>query len=215
MNKNNRNNNFQKKLISWSNQEGQKIIITSNPLLAESTYQVLEKRNYKVSLFPHTETLPYDFFSPSKDIKNLRMQTLSKLLSDEINILIISIQAFMSPCPDKAHLLPFEILEINTSIDRKNLISGLQNSGYERKDIVKEVGEFALRGSIIDIYATGYDEPIRIEIIESKIESLRTFNPISQITTQKLNSFSAIPPYEYALNQKGINLFKKKLEKIF
>ena len=215
MNKNNRNNNFQKKLISWSNQEGQKIIITSNPLLAESTYQVLEKRNYKVSLFPHTETLPYDFFSPSKDIKNLRMQTLSKLLSDEINILIISIQAFMSPCPDKAHLLPFEILEINTSIDRKNLISGLQNSGYERKDIVKEVGEFALRGSIIDIYATGYDEPIRIEIIESKIESLRTFNPISQITTQKLNSFSAIPPYEYALNQKGINLFKKNWRRYF
>jgi len=215
VNKNNRNNNFQKKLISWSNQEGQKIIITSNPLLAESTHQVLEKRNYKVSLFPHTETLPYDFFSPSKDIKNLRMQTLSKLLSDEINILIISIQALMSPCPDKAHLLPFEILEINTSIDRKNLISGLQNSGYERKDIVKEVGEFALRGSIIDIYATGYDEPIRIEIIESKIESLRTFNPISQITTKKLNSFSAIPPYEYALNQKGINLFKKNWRRYF
>ena len=205
MSKINRNNSFQEQLFSWANQKDQKVIITSNPLLAESTYQELEKRHPKVSLFPHTETLPYDFFSPSKHIKNLRMQALSGLLADKTNILIISIQALMSPCPDKAHLLPFELLETNKNIDRKNLISGLQNSGYERKDIVKEVGEFALRGSIIDIYATGYDEPIRIEINESKIESLRTFDPTSQITTQKINSFSAIPPYEYALNQKGIN----------
>ena len=215
MSKNNRNNSFQEQLFSWANQKGQKVIITSNPLLAESTYQELEKKHPKVSLFPHTETLPYDFFSPSKHIKNLRMQALSGLLADKTNILIISIQALMSPCPDKAHLLPFELLETNKNIDRKNLISGLQNSGYERKDIVKEVGEFALRGSIIDIYATGYDEPIRIEISESKIESLRTFDPTSQITTQKINSFSAIPPYEYALNQKGINLFKKNWRNYF
>ena len=215
MSKINRNNSFQEQLFSWANQKGQKVIITSNPLLAESTYQELEKRHPKVSLFPHTETLPYDFFSPSKHIKNLRMQALSGLLADKTNILIISIQALMSPCPDKAHLLPFELLETNKNIDRKNLISGLQNSGYERKDIVKEVGEFALRGSIIDIYATGYDEPIRIEINESKIESLRTFDPTSQITTQKINSFSAIPPYEYALNQKGINLFKKNWRNYF
>ena len=215
MSKINRNNSFQEQLFSWANQKGQKVIITSNPLLAESTYQELEKRHPKVSLFPHTETLPYDFFSPSKHIKNLRMQALSGLLADKTNILIISIQALMSPCPDKAHLLPFELLETNKNIDRKNLISGLQNSGYERKDIVKEVGEFALRGSIIDIYAAGYDEPIRIEISESKIESLRTFDPTSQITTQKIKSFSAIPPYEYALNQKGINLFKKNWRNYF
>ena len=215
MSKINRNNSFQEQLFSWANQKDQKVIITSNPLLAESTYQELEKRHPKVSLFPHTETLPYDFFSPSKHIKNLRMQALSGLLADKTNILIISIQALMSPCPDKAHLLPFELLETNKNIDRKNLISGLQNSGYERKDIVKEVGEFALRGSIIDIYATGYDEPIRIEINESKIDSLRTFDPTSQITTQKINSFSAIPPYEYALNQKGINLFKKNWRNCF
>ena len=133
--KNNRNNNFQEQLFSLANPKSQKVIITSNPLLAELTYQELEGRDQKVSLFPHTETLPYDFFSPSKHIKNLRMQALSRLLADEINTLIISIQALMSPCPDKTHLLPFELLETNKDIDRKNLISGLQNSGYERKDI--------------------------------------------------------------------------------
>ena len=215
LNKNNRNFNFQKQFFTWVKGKGQKVIVTSNPLLAESTYQELKKKYHKVCLIPHTETLPYDFFSPSKEIKNLRMQALSKLLGDEIHILVISVQALVSPCPDKAHLLPFDLLKTKAHIDRKNLISGLVESGYERKDIVKEVGEFALRGSIIDIYATGYDEPIRIEINESKIESLRTFDPTSQITTQKINSFSAIPPYEYALNQKGINLFKKNWRNCF
>ena len=72
--RNNRNINFQKKLFSWTNGKGQKVVITSNPLLAESIYQELIKKHHKVSLFPHTETLPYDFFSPSRDIKNLRLQ---------------------------------------------------------------------------------------------------------------------------------------------
>ena len=161
--KNKKNSNFQEQLFSWTDQKDLKIIITSNSLLAESTYQELKKKHLKVNLFPHTETLPYDFFSPSKDIKNLRMQVLSGLLAGEIHTLIVSIHALMSPCPDKPHLLPFELLKVNTSINRKKLISGLQNSGYERKDIVNEIGEFALRGSIIDIYATGYDEPIELK----------------------------------------------------
>ena len=213
--RNNRNINFQKKLFSWANGKGQKVVITSNPLLAESIYQELIKKYHKVSLYPHTETLPYDFFSPSKDIKNLRLQALSKLLANETHILVLSIQALMSPCSDKAHLLPFNLLKTYEEVDRKNLISGLLSSGYERKDIVKEVGEFALRGSIIDIYTTGYDKPIRIEIIASKIESLRTFDPTTQITIQKIDSFSAMPPYEYALNQKGIDLFKKNWRNYF
>jgi len=213
--RNNRNINFQKQLFSWANGKGQKVVITSNPLLAESIYQELIKKHRKVSLFPHTETLPYDFFSPSKDIKNLRLQALSRLIADETHILVVSIQALMSPCSDKAHLLPFNLLKTHEEVDRKNLISGLLSSGYERKDIVKEVGEFALRGSIIDIYTTGYDEPIRIEIIASKIESLRTFDPTTQITIQKIDSFSAMPPYEYALNQKGIDLFKKNWRNYF
>ena len=119
--KNNRNNNFQEQLFSLANPKSQKVIITSNPLLAELTYQELEGRDQKVSLFPHTETLPYDFFSPSKHIKNLRMQALSRLLADEINTLIISIQALMSPCPDKTHLLPFELLETNKAVSYTHL----------------------------------------------------------------------------------------------
>ena len=208
-------NNFESELSTWSLKKGNKLIITSNSSLAESTYRKLEKKMNEVVLLPHTETLPYDFFSPSKNIRNHRMQTLSKLLSHEKLTLITSIQALMSPCPDKTHLLPFELLETDQLINRKNFIYGLKNSGYERKDIVTEMGEYSLRGSIIDIYPTGLELPIRIEINNKKIESLRTFNPVSQLTIKRINSFFALPPQEYSLNEKGINSFKNNWRKAF
>ena len=208
-------NNFESELSTWSLKKGNKLIIASNSSLAESTYRKLEKKMNEVVLLPHTETLPYDFFSPSKNIRNHRMQTLSKLLSHEKLTLITSIQALMSPCPDKTHLLPFELLETDQLINRKNFISGLKNSGYERKDIVTEMGEYSLRGSIIDIYPTGLELPIRIEINNKKIESLRTFSPVSQLTIKRINSFFALPPQEYSLNEKGINSFKNNWRKAF
>jgi len=208
-------NNFESELSTWSLKKGNKLIITSNSSLAEATYRKLEKKMNEVVLLPHTETLPYDFFSPSKNIRNHRMQTLSKLLSHEKLTLITSIQALMSPCPDKTHLLPFELLETDQLINRKNFIYGLKNSGYERKDIVTEMGEYSLRGSIIDIYPTGLELPIRIEINNKKIESLRTFNPVSQLTIKRINSFFALPPQEYSLNEKGINSFKNNWRKAF
>ena len=208
-------NNFERELSTWSLKKGNKLIITSNSSLAESTYLKLEKKMDEVVLLPHTETLPYDFFSPSKNIRNHRMQTLSKLLSYEKLTLITSIQALMSPCPDKTHLLPFELLETDQLINRKNFIYGLKNSGYERKDTVTEMGEYSLRGSIIDIYPTGLELPIRIEINNKKIESLRTFSPVSQLTIKRINSFFALPPQEYSLNEKGINSFKNNWRKAF
>ena len=208
-------NNFERELSTWSLKKGNKLIITSNSALAESTYRNLEKKMDEVVLLPHTETLPYDFFSPSKNVRNQRMQTLSKLLSDENHTLITSIQALMSPCPDKTHLLPFELLETDQLINRKNFIYGLKNSGYERKDIVTEMGEYSLRGSIIDIYPTGLELPIRIEINNKKIESLRTFSPVTQVTIKKINSFFALPPHEYPLSEKGVNNFKINWRKAF
>ncbi len=208
-------NNFERELSTWSLKKGNKLIITSNSALAESTYRNLEKKMDEVVLLPHTETLPYDFFSPSKNVRNQRMQTLSKLLSDENHTLITSIQALMSPCPDTTHLLPFELLETDQLINRKSFIYGLKSSGYERKDIVTEMGEYSLRGSIIDIYPTGLELPIRIEINNKKIESLRTFSPVTQVTIKKINSFFALPPHEYPLSEKGVNNFKINWRKAF
>ena len=95
------------------------------------------------------------------------------------------------------------------TLKRNNFLRSLENSGYEKKEIVSEVGEFSVRGVVIDIFPTGSTNPIRIEIYEDKIESLRLFSPLTQLTTKKIDTFSALPPQEYSLSKDGINNFKR------
>ena len=187
------------------------LIVLSNTSLAELVFELLreERKITPVYLLPHTETLPYDFFSPSSVIKNKRMQTLSRLLSSEKFLLISSVQALMNPCPAKSHLLPVESLKTKQYLKRKDFLKSIGDSGYERKEIVNEVGEYSVRGVVIDIFPTGSTNPIRIEVYEDTIESLRLFNPLTQITTKKIDTFSALPPQEYCLSNIGINNFKK------
>ena len=88
-----------------------------------------------------------------------------------------------------------------------NVLQSLVLSGYTKTELVSEVGEFSVRGMIIDIFPTGSRFPVRIEIYEDNIETLRFFNPENQITTKKIKSFSTLPPQEYPLDEKGINNF--------
>ena len=149
------------------------LIVLSNTSLAELVFELLreERKINPVYLLPHTETLPYDFFSPSSVIKNKRMQTLSRLLSSEKFLLISSVQALMNPCPAKSHLLPVESLKTKQYLKRKDFLKSIGDSGYERKEIVNEVGEYSVRGVVIDIFPTGSTNPIRIEVYEDTIEN--------------------------------------------
>lgn len=185
------------------------LIVLSSPSLAEQTFNQLKKEinSDNIHLLPHTETLPYDFFSPSANLKNERMKTLSKLVDDKKIKLVSSVQSLMSPCADKNHLMPINTLTVKDKLNRNKFLHSLASCGYTKTELVSEVGEFSVRGIVIDIFPTGSRFPVRIEIYEDKIETLRFFNPDNQITTKKIISFSTLPPHEYPLDKKGINNF--------
>lgn len=194
------------------------LLIFSKPFLAENIYHILKKEIVEkdnLHFLPHSETLPYDFFSSPTNIRNQRMRTLSKILLSKTSTLITSIQSVMTPCPDKVHLLPINQLKVGRKINWNQFIESLKSSGYKKDEIVSEVGEFSVRGSVIDVFTTGLRLPVRIEIYEDKIESLRFFNPKTQLTTEKLESLSTLPPQEYPLNEQGIKNFKKNWRKKF
>ena len=198
--------------------KGNQIMIFSKPYIAEIIYNSLKKERVRegcLFLLPHSETLPYDFFSSPTNIRNQRMRTLSKLLLFNDLTLITSIQSLITPCPDKVHLLPVNELKVGEKIDRNQFLESLVSSGYKKDELVFEVGEFSVRGSIIDVYATGSRLPVRIEIYEDKVESLRFFNPKTQLTTMKLESLSTLPPQEYPLNKESIENFKINWRKKF
>ena len=216
--KGNKENNLTNYLVTeLLPSKNNQLLIFSSPALAENAYNELKKffEKRKIYLLPHSETLPYDFFSSSANVRNERMRTLSRLLSSQKLTLVTSIHSIVSPCPDRLHFLPVNNLKIRNRLDRKELIVSLKLSGYERKELVSEVGEFSVRGSVIDVFTTGLKLPVRIEIYENKVESLRFFNPITQLTTTKLESLSTLPPHEYPLNEKGLNNLKKNWRNIF
>ena len=151
------------------------LIVLSSPSLAEQTFNQLKKEinSDNLHLLPHTETLPYDFFSPSANLKNERMKTLSKLILPEKIMLDSSVQSLMSPCADKNHLMPINTLIVKDKLNRNKFLQSLVSSGYTKTELVSEVGEFSVRGMIIDIFPTGSRFPVRIEIYEDNKETIK------------------------------------------
>mgnify|MGYP001333397075 FL=1 len=121
----------------------------------------------------------------------------------------------MSPCSGLGHILPINSLKVGLPFNRETFIKDIENSGYERTEIVDQIGQYSLRGSIIDIYPSSSNFPVRIELLDKKIESLRTFNANSQLTIERIKSFSTLPANEYPVNKEGIKLFKKNWRQKF
>src|SRR5690606_1512100 len=90
----------------------------------------------------------------------------------------------------------------------------LIQAGYHLVDTVYDHGEFAVRGSIIDIYASGQDAPIRIDLIDDEIETLKFFDPETQRTTQMLEQFTVLPAQEFPLKE-GRATFRNRYAEFF
>jgi len=205
VNKNIPSNNIEE--IINGNKSDQQIIVLSSPKKAE-VLSNLEKKN-KILYLPYSETLPYDFFSPSKQITNNRIVCFSHLKQKKEFTLITSIQALIGSCPPKETLFSIDSLEVGKHFNRDKFINMLVGSGYSKNEIVSQLGQFAVRGQIIDVFASGNRLPIRIEEFDNKIISLRFFNIKNQTTIRKIERFDALVPSEYQLNKESVNIFKK------
>ena len=97
------------------------LLIFSSPYLAEQAFNFLHSK-YKsknLFLFPYNETLPYDFFSPTPEVRSKRIKTISELSSQKKTTLVVSIQALMSPCADNKLIV--DIANIEIGYDKRNL----------------------------------------------------------------------------------------------
>ena len=190
------------------------LIITKDSQSAMQFFNYLKDRS-NVLLLENSELLPYDFFSMAPITRANRISTLSSFLQDEGSYLIASIATLLSPLPSPGHVSPLNKLSIGQYFNIKEVISDIIEMGYVREDFVSLPGQYAIRGSILDIFLTSGKEPIRIEFFDEKIESLRTFNPESQISNRKIKNTDFLPSYEYALNKNSVDTFKKEWRKRF
>ncbi len=104
-------------------------------------------------------------------------------------------------------------LKKNDTVDYSKIASNLTKLGYKRTSTVSDIGEFALRGDILDIY-TLYDNPVRIEFFADTIENIRFFNPNTQKSFKHEDKISVLPLYKFILNDENKNNFKEKIKKL-
>ena len=184
---------------------------------AQSAIQLIEyfDGDPNFILLENSELLPYDFFSMAPIIRAKRIAALSSLLKRKGVTLISSINTILSPLPHPSHISPINNLSVNDHFNPEKIIQEITNYGYVREDFVSEPGQYALRGSIMDIFLTSGKNPIRIEFFDNAIESIRTFNPESQIADEKIDSLNFLPSFEYPLNPEAAETFKQEWRKNF
>jgi transcription-repair coupling factor (superfamily II helicase) len=177
---------------------------------AESCLSIYLKDQVDILNFPDWETLPYDQFSPHQDIISQRLETLSKLDQDKRALLICSSNTLMHKLPPREFVRGQSFsLSTGETINTESFCQQLVDSGYRNSDTVFERGEFARRGSILDLFPMGAANPIRIELFDNEIETLRTFDADNQRTIESLTSFKILPAKEFPFDDQSISKFKQ------
>ncbi|MGD2008254.1 MAG: CarD family transcriptional regulator, partial [Cellvibrionales bacterium] len=158
---------------------------------------------------PDWETLPYDTFSPHQDIVSQRLSTFHQLPELSAGILIVPVTTLMQRCPPVHYIAGSSLmLDVGQPLDTQTLVHNLSLNGYRSVDTVYEHGEFAVRGSLLDIFPMGSSLPYRIDLFDDEIESLRTFDPETQRTIAKVDSIRLLPAREFPLTSDAIERFK-------
>ena len=191
---------------------GVSLVITATTAEASALHRAinffLQGSKIETKVFPDWETLPYDLFSPHQDIISDRIQILSELPSLKQGILVLPLPSLLHQLPP-THFLASRLFDyqIDETLDRDKLHDQLTKAGYQRVDTVYEHGEYAFRGSIIDIFPMGEKAPFRIDLLDNDIESLRIFDPETQRTLSSVERLRLLPAREFPLDKEGINQF--------
>ena len=161
--------------------------------------------------FPDWETLPYDVFSPLTELVSERLLALHRLPGLRRGVLIVPVATLMQRLP------PRDYVDANTFVlargDRLDLETTrrtLERAGYSRTSQVMTHGEFAVRGSLLDCFPMGSEVPLRIDLFDDEVESIRTFDPDTQRTRDQLDQVRMLPAREFPLNDDAISGFRRR-----
>ncbi|MEH6635051.1 MAG: transcription-repair coupling factor [Halioglobus sp.] len=182
---------------------------TSSALALERELPFFLDQPLEILAFPDWETLPYDNFSPHQDIISERLSTLHRLPAMTSGILIVPVPTLMHRLAPTEYIAGSSlVLQAGQTLDIDVFRRNLQRNGYINVETVYEHGEYALRGSLFDIYPMGSELPYRIDLLDDEVDTLRTFEPESQRTVDKVAAINLLPAREYPLNRPAISRFQ-------
>jgi transcription-repair coupling factor (superfamily II helicase) len=166
--------------------------------------------------FPDWETLPYDLFSPHQDIISQRIAALYRLPGLRHGVLVVPITTALHRLAPTRFLLGTSlVMDIGQKLDVEQLRARLEAAGYRYVDTVYEHGEFTVRGALIDLFPMGSSQPYRIDLFDDEIETLRTFDPETQRSIDKVESIRLLPAREFPLDKKAVTDFRGRFRERF
>lgn len=192
--------------------EGPVLVVTHDNLAATRLEQMV--RFFAPELdtlnFPDWETLPYDNFSPHQDIVSQRLWTLFRLPTLKRGVLIVPISTLHQRVPPRTYIEGNSfVFNRGDHINLDEIRQRLTRSGYRNVAQVLEHGEFAVRGSIIDLFPAGSELPFRIDLFDEEIDTIRTFDPESQRSIAIVNKIDLLPAREFPLTETAIKHFRQ------
>ncbi len=167
-------------------------------------------------LFPDWETLPYDQLSPHQDIISSRLECLADLPFMGRGIVIAPLSAAMPRLGPVGYIRSRSFrLRPGDTRDIERMCQELASEGYLKVEQVLAHGEFASRGSIVDIFPMGADIPYRIDFLDDEVDSIRTFDPETQRSGAAVKEISLLPAHEFPLDEAGISAFRSNYRDAF
>ena len=168
------------------------LLVTSNLYDANKLYQAMETYTDQVFLFPMDDFFTSVALAVSPELKLKRLETLEKV--QEKCIVITNLMGYLRMLPQKSVQDSLKItLKKDLEISREDLVSTLENLGYQRDSMVTSTGEYAVRGFVLDVFLIGENHPIRIEFFGDTIESIRYFDEETQRTVSEVSSITCRP----------------------
>jgi transcription-repair coupling factor (superfamily II helicase) len=165
---------------------------------------------------PDWEVLPYDVFSPHPDIVSERLRTLARLPSLRRGVVLLSADNLVTRLPPISYVQARSFqLRSGEPLAIEPLRAQLAQSGYVSVSQVTGPGEFALRGSLFDVFPMGSEQPVRVDLLDDRVESIRYFDPDSQRSLERLEHLELLPARELPLDADAVRSFRRRYRERF
>jgi transcription-repair coupling factor (superfamily II helicase) len=185
-------------------------------LRLETELRVFGGSELEILAFPDWETLPYDGFSPHQDIVSQRLAALYRLPQRRRGVLVAPVATLLQRLAPRGYLDRYALLlAAGERLDLDYFRQRLEAAGYVGVSQVVEHGEFAVRGSILDLFPMGAERPYRIELFDDAVESIRDFDPDTQLSIARVERIELLPAREFALDKHTIARFRQAWRRQF
>ncbi|MEE2821581.1 MAG: transcription-repair coupling factor [Acidobacteriota bacterium] len=162
-------------------------------------------RRDKILILPGVETDPYRDLSPHPAIASKRSTALWKLLNGYKGFVVVPMTSMATKMPSPVDFMSHCVhLESGSFLPLDHLINKIVQAGYLLQDPVSEVGDYSVRGGILDIFSPAQSNPVRVEFFGDEIESIREFDPVTQRSIKRIDFCEVVPMREMVLTDSEV-----------